>query len=102
MHQPSPISTTPAFSPGPGTTRGPVGGPFLRWTREDLYEQCSDHITLKTPSFGEGGLASAQQLFNFFKFIGREAVLPDELWGESHGCGRIHRGRSIVAQGVMD
>jgi hypothetical protein len=39
-------------------------------------------------------------LFNFFKFIGRETVLPDELWGESHGCERIHREKSIVAQGV--
>ncbi len=33
---PSPMSTTPAFSPGPCSTRGPVVGNFLRWTREDL------------------------------------------------------------------
>src|SRR5918911_4242077 len=49
-HQPSPTSTTPAFSPGGTTTRSPVVGSLLRWTREDLYEQCSDHITEKTPN----------------------------------------------------
>src|SRR5712692_7941484 len=49
-HQPSPTSTTPAFSPGGTTTRSPVVGNLLRCVREDLYEQCSDHITEKTPS----------------------------------------------------
>src|SRR5215213_5139058 len=49
-HQPSPTSTTPAFSPGGTMTRAPVVGSLLRCTREDLYEQCSDHITEKTPS----------------------------------------------------
>src|ERR1051325_1305664 len=49
-HQPSPRSTTPAFSPGGTITRSPVVGRRFRCTREDLYEQCSDHITEKTPS----------------------------------------------------
>src|SRR6185503_2053972 len=49
-HKPSPMSTAPAFSPGPCTTRGPVVGSFLRWTRELLYEQCSDHITENMPN----------------------------------------------------
>src|ERR1700755_2551813 len=49
-HQPSPTSTTPAFSPGGTMTRSPVVGSLFRCTREDLYEQCSDHITEKTPS----------------------------------------------------
>src|SRR6476469_7334057 len=49
-HKPSPMSTAPAFSPGPCTTRGPVVGSFLRWTRELLYEQCSDHMTENMPS----------------------------------------------------
>src|SRR3954468_12561976 len=49
-HQPSPTSTTPAFSPGGTMTRSPEVGSRLRWTRDDLYEQCSDHITEKTPS----------------------------------------------------
>src|SRR5207247_10810197 len=31
-------------------TRSPAVGRRFRWTREDLYEQCSDHITEKMPS----------------------------------------------------
>ena len=34
--RPSPMSTAPAFSPGPCSTRGPVVGSFLRWMRELL------------------------------------------------------------------
>src|SRR4051794_1687897 len=48
--KPSPMSTTPAFSPGPWMTRGPFVGRRFKWKRDDLYEQCSLHITLKTPS----------------------------------------------------
>ena len=48
--QPSPTSIAPAFSPGPCTTSSLFDGSFLRWMRDDLYEQCSDHITEKTPS----------------------------------------------------
>src|SRR5579862_7271767 len=44
------MSTTPAFSPGPWMTRGPFVGSRRRCTRLDLYEQCSLHMTLKTPS----------------------------------------------------
>jgi|SRR5450759_1894027 len=47
---PSPISTTPAFSPGPWITQGAVVGNCRSQTRDDLYEQCSDHMTLNTPS----------------------------------------------------
>src|SRR6266478_4022355 len=47
---PSPISTTPAFSPGPQITRGPVVGNVLSQTLDDLYEQCSLHIAEKMPS----------------------------------------------------
>src|ERR1700732_2126775 len=47
---PSPISTTPAFSPGPQITRGPVVGNVCSHTFDDLYEQCSLHITEKIPS----------------------------------------------------
>src|SRR5215210_7266716 len=42
---PSPTSTTPAFSPNPASTHGAVNGRRPRWTRDDLYEQCSDHMT---------------------------------------------------------
>ncbi len=34
--RPSPMSTAPAFSPGPCTTRGPVVGSVLRWIFELL------------------------------------------------------------------
>src|SRR5947207_12256013 len=50
---PSPMSTTPAFSPGPWITlqRGvEVVGKRPRCMRELLYEQCSDHMTETIPS----------------------------------------------------
>src|SRR5438552_14099368 len=40
---------TPAFSPGPQITRGPVVGKVCSHTFEDLYEQCSLHIAAKMP-----------------------------------------------------
>src|SRR5271165_4974743 len=54
--KPSPMSTTPAFSPGPWMTRGPLVGSRLRCARLDLYEQCSLHMTLKTPSSAYDGV----------------------------------------------
>ncbi len=48
--RPSPMSTTPAFSPGPCTTHGALVGSWRSQARDDLYEQCSDHITEKMPS----------------------------------------------------
>src|ERR1700760_600155 len=47
---PSPISTTPAFSPGPQMTCGPSVGNVFSQTFDDLYEQCSLHIAENTPS----------------------------------------------------
>src|SRR5689334_7164302 len=47
---PSPISMTPAFSPGPWITQGALVGSVRRWIFEDLYEQCSFHIAEKMPS----------------------------------------------------
>src|SRR5450759_5064910 len=47
---PSPMSMTPAFSPGPWITHGPLVGSVRRCTLEDLYEQCSFHIAEKMPS----------------------------------------------------
>ena len=44
------MSMTPAFSPGPWITCGPLVGSVRRWTLEDLYEQCSFHIAEKMPS----------------------------------------------------
>jgi hypothetical protein len=43
----SSMATTPAFSPIPASRRGVFGffSPnWRRWTRLDLYEQCSDHM----------------------------------------------------------
>src|SRR4028118_44612 len=48
--KPSPISITPAFSPGPWITQGALVGRPRRWMREDLYEQCSFHMDDTTPS----------------------------------------------------
>src|SRR5262245_27658279 len=42
---PSPMSTTPAPSPGPTSTQGASVGKRPRYARDDLYEQCSDHMT---------------------------------------------------------
>src|SRR5579864_7112917 len=47
---PSPISMTPAFSPGPQITRGPLVGSVFSQIFDDLYEQCSLHIAEKTPN----------------------------------------------------
>src|SRR4029079_5290296 len=47
---PSPMSMTPAFSPGPWITHGALVRRPRRWMRDDLYEQCSFHIAEKIPS----------------------------------------------------
>ena len=47
---PSPTSTTPAFSPGPTSTQGASVGSRDRCRRDDLYEQCSDHMTANMAS----------------------------------------------------
>src|SRR3954453_6443012 len=47
---PSPISITPAFSPGPWITHGACVGSVRRWIFDDLYEQCSFHMAEKMPS----------------------------------------------------
>src|SRR5712692_9473180 len=44
------MSMMPAFSPGPCTTSLLRVGSRFKCTRDDLYEQCSLHITLKMPS----------------------------------------------------
>src|SRR6266700_369725 len=54
------MSMMPAFSPGPCTTSLLRVGSRFRCTRDDLYEQCSLHITLKIPSsVSEGSRPSA-------------------------------------------
>src|SRR6476659_10092195 len=48
--RPPPISTTPAFSPGPWMTWAPLVGSVRNHFFEDLYEQCSFHMAEKMPS----------------------------------------------------
>src|SRR5690606_22100312 len=48
--RPSPMSMTPAFSPGPWMTHGALVGSVRRCTRDDLYEQCSFHMAETMPS----------------------------------------------------
>src|SRR5919199_2634487 len=48
--RPSPMSTAPAFSPGPWSTRSPLVGSRRSSGFEVLYEQCSDQSTPTMPS----------------------------------------------------
>src|ERR1051326_3898919 len=60
------MSIMPAFSPGPCTTSLLRVGSRFRCTRDDLYEQCSLHITLKIPSsVSEGSRPSAALIFSY-------------------------------------
>ena len=43
--------------------------------------------------FGERGFASAEQLFDFFVFVGREAVLPDDLGSNGRSGRGGHMGK---------
>src|SRR4028119_487883 len=64
---PSPMSITPAFSPGPQITQGASVGSFFKWMRDDLYEQCSDHMTEKMPSsvrFGSRPMAARTRSYS--------------------------------------
>src|SRR5688572_3191235 len=47
---PLPMSSAPAFSPGPTRTRAPSVGSRPSSGRECLYAQCSDHIAPNIPS----------------------------------------------------
>ena len=74
---PSPISTTPAFSPGPQMTRGPSVGSVFSQIFDDLYEQCSLHIAEKTPSSVRLGRA-AENGFATRELVRAEAHLGGE------------------------
>src|SRR6185503_18148193 len=63
---PSPISTTPAFSPGPWITCGPLVGSLRKCARVDLYEQCSLHITENTPSSTRFGSRLSRRLIRAY------------------------------------
>src|SRR3954468_22954766 len=66
------MSMMPAFSPGPCTTSFHRVGNRFRRTGDDLYEQCSLHITLKIPSsVSEGSRPS-----HFRTFLYSSGVMP--------------------------
>src|SRR6476469_2868826 len=59
--QPSPMSTTPAFSPLPASIEARISSvvvspKYLLCTLDDLYEQCSDHMTEYMASSASVGL----------------------------------------------
>src|ERR1700757_4952683 len=63
---PSPMSMTPAFSPGPWITQGALVGSVRRWIFEDLYEQCSFHIAEKMPSSVNVGVRPIRRLMRSY------------------------------------
>ena len=83
-HSPSPMSTTPAFSPGPWITRGPGGRqrlqPFLRgFVRAVLVPHRREDAEL-----GEARLA-ADQVEDALVFVGLQPVRGDEFRRDRNG-----------------
>src|SRR5262249_12946345 len=76
---PSPISITPAFSPGPCSTHGAFVGRRRRCARVDLYEQCSLHITEKMPSSTRLGSRPSRLLT--LSYSGSERPCSRTIWG---------------------
>src|SRR5579859_8267747 len=60
------MSMIPAFSPGPCTTSLLRVGSRFKCTRDDLYEQCSLHITLKIPSSVNDGSRPSDALIRSY------------------------------------
>src|SRR5438309_3061539 len=69
------MSMTPAFSPGPCTTSLLRVGSRFKCTREDLYEQCSLHITLKIPNSVSDGSRPKELLIRSYS----SGVMPWSL-----------------------
>ena len=86
---PSPMSTTPAFSPGPWITRGPVVGRVRSHFFEDLYEQCSFHIAEKMPSSVSVGSRPISWRMRCV-LVRLQAVRGDEIGGDLGGD--VHAG----------
>ena len=75
---PSPMSMTPAFSPGPWITCGAEVGRPRRCLREDLYEQCSFHMAETMPSSVRRRVA-ADEGAEARVFVGGQSVLAHQL-----------------------
>src|SRR6267378_2800133 len=84
------MSMMPAFSPGPCNTRLLRVGRRFRCTRDDLYEQCSLHITLNMPSSVSVGSRSPRSCLIFSY---SSEVRPC--------CRRISREKAGVVEVVM-
>src|SRR5215217_5065906 len=79
---PSPRSTTPAFSPGPWSTRDPAEGSRRSSRAECLYAQCSDQRSEKTASSKWfGSRPSSSQILS-----SSPSVRPSARW---RGCSTI-------------
>src|SRR5215207_6263901 len=79
------MSTTPAFSPMPASSlpTGVSGGSSANWRRctlDDLYEQCSDHMTEYMASSDEVGRRPRISLIR--------AYSPSLRPSSAHGCAR--------------
>src|SRR4249919_2216136 len=77
------MSTTPAFSPMPASNSptGVSGGSSANWRRctlDDLYEQCSDHMTEYIASSDEVGRRPRISLIRVYS--------PSFSPSSAHGC----------------
>src|SRR5262249_18309457 len=77
---PSPRSITPAFSPGPCSTRSPSDGRWRSSRAECLYPQCSDQRTENTASSKSFGSRPCSSLIR----PNSQSVRPRARW---RGCG---------------
>src|SRR5262245_35038411 len=73
---PSPRSITPAFSPGPCSTRPPAEGSRFSSRAECLYPQCSDQSSEKTASSKWLGSRSSSSTMREYS----ELVRPSASW----------------------
>src|ERR1700741_4615271 len=109
------MSMIPAFSPGPGSTRLLCGGSRFKWTRDDFYEQCSLHITLKMPSSVIVGLRPPRSCLIFSysagvspccRMVSGEKAEVKEVGMEelllSHLAGRMGRTNKIICPAKCD
>src|SRR6185437_12896843 len=92
---PSPIATTPAFSPGPWMTAAPSVGSVRRVLRECLYEQCSFHSALTIPSSVNVGVRPSMLQMR----SNSDSVRPCSLTSAAVISGSPGRGRTSLMSG---
>src|SRR5947199_3674815 len=91
------MSMIPAFSPGPCNTWRLRVGKRFKCTREDLYEQCSLHITLKMPSSVAVGSRppSSRLIFSYSSGVRPCCRIVS---GENAGVKEVSMGRSFYCR----